>query len=366
MPDFSPTPGFALVFDWGNTLMRVFPEYNGPMADWPEVAEVAGVVETLEALLGNYPMVVATNAGDSKTEQVWKALRRVGLGEYFKAVFTSGELGAKKPELRFFRGLESVLARAPYNLVMIGDDFHADVLGAKNAGWKTIWYNPGWQAAPGLLPLHDAEIHDLRELPGALGSLSLPDQATCLAWLIDRGTPHNILAHIQLVAAIAYQLAAWLGQAGEAVDPVLTHRGAMLHDLAKFESVQKKDFQRSVDSTEYIDHAELASKLLMERGQPELAEIAARHMLYSDPADPRRPRTWEQKLVHFADKLAEGTSLVAVDDRLRALQERYPQAAQEMTGSKPILTALQQEICGRLHLPVDDLIARLRQATGLK
>jgi putative hydrolase of the HAD superfamily len=361
MPTLPSSSNFALVFDWGNTLMRVFPQFNGPMSDWPEVAEVDGVVEALEALLGRHTMVVATNAGDSKTEQVWKALKRVGLGEYFKAVFTSGELGSKKPDLRFFRQLESVLARAPHDLVMIGDDFRADMLGAKMAGWKAIWYNPGWQVAPGLVPLHDAEIHDLRELPGSLAHLSLPDQVTCLAWLLDRGIPHNILAHIQMVAAIAYQLAAWLGRAGEVVDPILTQRGAMLHDLAKIDSIQ-----RTNGPDGYIDHGELASRLLLERGQPELAEIASRHMLYVDPADPRRPRTWEQKLVHYADKLAEGANLVTIEERLLALKSRYPQFAQEMEGSWPVLHALQLEICDRLDLTPAELIERLRQATGLK
>jgi putative hydrolase of the HAD superfamily len=27
----------CLLFDWGDTLMRVFPEYVGPMAAWPKV-----------------------------------------------------------------------------------------------------------------------------------------------------------------------------------------------------------------------------------------------------------------------------------------------------------------------------------------
>jgi putative hydrolase of the HAD superfamily len=358
VPDLSSSTNLALVFDWGNTLMRIFPQYSGPMSGWPEVAEVDGAVEALEALLGRYPMVVATNAADSKAEQVWKALRRAGLGEYFKAVFTSGELDSKKPELRFFRQLESVLARAPYHLVMVGDDFRGDVLGAKLAGWKAIWYNPGWQTAPGLVPLHDAEIHDLRELPRALAHLSLPDQSTCLGWLIERGTPYNILAHIQLVAAIAYQLAAWLGGAGEAVDPILTQRGAMLHDLAKIDSINAKSQGGSTD------HAELASRLLLERDQPELAEIAARHMLYSDPGDPRRPRTWEQKLVHYADKLAEGAALVPIEERLVALQARYPRFAEEMQQSWPVIQALQQEICDRLDLTPEALVAQLRKSTG--
>lgn len=355
------TTKYTLVFDWGDTLMKVFPQYDGPMADWPEVADVEGVVEALEKLLGRYPMVLATNAAASKTEQVWKALRRVGLGEYFRAVFTMHELGGKKPELRFFRALESVLDQPAHHMVMVGDDFRVDITGAKAAGWRTIWYNPQRQAAPGLLPLHDAEIQDMRDLPDAIQRLTLPEYATCMSWLVERGTPYNILAHIQLVASLAYQLAVWLGQTGVAVNPVLTHRGAMLHDLAKIDSVGP-----AKPAGKHIDHAEMAYHLLLARGQADLAEIANRHMPYRSADYPRRPETWEQKLVHYADKLSEGSHLVPIEERLLALKGRYPQAAQELEESWPLLSQLQQEICDHLEITPAELVIRLRQALGYR
>lgn len=350
---------YTLIFDWGKTLMKVFPQYSGPMCEWPEVAEVDGVIEALETLLHRYPMVVATNAADSGAEQVWKSLRRVGLGEYFRAVFTTRELDAKKPEPAFFNHLESILALPARQAVMVGDDFRVDIAGAKSVGWQAIWYNPERQAAPGLLPLHDAEIQDMRALPKAIRRLSLPDYATCLAWLLERGTPYNILAHIHLVAASAYQLSVWLGAAGENVDPILTHRGAMLHDLAKIDSIRENK-----ERGDGGDHAAMACELLIERGQPELAEIANRHMPYSHPDDPRRPITWEQRLVHYADKLAEGSRLVSIDERLKALKQRYPQFAGQMMESWPVLGELQQEICRLLNVTPEQLITRLRSALG--
>ena len=79
-----PAEKIALVFDWGNTLMKVFPEYTGPMVNWPEVAEVDGMSEALDGLAGRSPMVVATNAADSTAELVWKALRRAKLDRILK------------------------------------------------------------------------------------------------------------------------------------------------------------------------------------------------------------------------------------------------------------------------------------------
>ena len=352
MPD---APKYVLVFDWGNTIMKEFPVYDGPMADWPEVAEVDGAVEALEALVGRYSMVVATNASISTAGQVWKALKRVGLGEYFKAVFTWRELGAKKPDPAFFHSIESVVGHPAHEMVMIGDGYSRDVLGAKTAGWRAVWYNPEGLAAPGLVPFQDTDIRDLRDLPQAIQHLSLPDYPTCLAWLLERGTPYNILSHIHLVAATAYLLSVWLRNAGEMVNPVLTQRGAMMHDLAKIDSLQPG---------KHIDHAAMAREILLSRDQPELAEIANRHMPYRDRDDPRRPLTWEQKLVHYSDKLAEGSRLVPIEERLQALKARYPLASTELEESWPVLAELQQEICARLDTAPATLYERLRKALG--
>lgn len=357
MADTLNSEKVALVFDWGNTLMKVFSQYQGPMAEWPEVAEMEGVVDALEGLLGRYIMVVATNATDSNAEQVWKALKRVGLGEYFKAVFTFQELGARKPDLRFYRQLESVLAQAPHAMMMIGDDYQVDVLGAKIAGWQAVWYNPHHLAAPGLLPFQNAEVSNLGDLPRLLSLPAMPDYTTCLAWLVERGTPYNILAHIQLVAAVAYQLAVWMEAAGEKVNALLVQRGAMLHDLAKIDSIGT-----GKAGSKYIDHAEMARKMLLERNQPELAEIASRHMPYRDPNSPRRPQTIEQKLVHYADKLSEGTRLVSIEERLQALKGRYPQAVKEMEESWPLLSQLQEEIAAKLGISSIEMLDRLRKA----
>ncbi len=361
MPTDNSLANYILVFDWGNTLMKVFPGNKGPMAGWPEVSEVEGVIEALEKLLGRHTMVVATNAGDSDAPQVWKALRRAGLGEYFKAVFTSREVGTQKPGADFFCQIEGVLACPAYRIVMIGDDYNSDVLGAKTVGWRAVWYNPARQDAPGSIPFQDAEIDHMADLPQALERLSLPDYSTCLGWLAERSTPFNILAHVQLVAAVAYLLAVWLRRKGIAADPVLAHRGGLLHDLGKIDSIRSNN-----ERGEQGDHAALARELLLARGQPALAEIANRHMLCQDPASPRCPRSWEEKLVHFADKLVEDNRPVSVQQRIAALKARYPAFAQEIAGSLPILVGIEQEICAHLETSPDELIRRLGEALGFR
>jgi putative hydrolase of the HAD superfamily len=357
-----PATQTALVFDWGGTLMKVLPDAAGPMAHWPEVEAVEGAAETLHVLAGEYPLVVATNASDSDATLVWQALHRVGISHSLRAVFTSRELaGARKPQTRFFRQLESVLGRPPHQLIMIGDDYSVDMVGAKAAGWRAIWYNPHRAAPPGMLPLHDTELFDLRLLPALLQQPALPGVETSLAWLAERGTPHNILAHVQLVAATAYQIALWISNAGQKVDPVLAHRGGLLHDLGKMDSI-RLGHERGANG----DHAAHAKAMLLEYGQPALADIADRHMVSSDPHSARRPVTWEERLVHYADKLAEGARLVSIADRLAALKARYPTAGNDLEGGWPFLETLQQEICDTLNCTPDALLHRLQEAMGLK
>lgn len=85
-----------IVFDWGNTLMRDFPEKQGPMFEWDVVEKMADVDFLLDYLSKKYSIVVATNAGASDTAAMMKALNRVGLDHFFTQAFSSKDLGDRK------------------------------------------------------------------------------------------------------------------------------------------------------------------------------------------------------------------------------------------------------------------------------
>lgn len=165
----------VVVLDWGDTVMRVFPEYEGPMANWPRVARVPGVEEALLALHPPYRLILATNAAESGEPLVRAALRRVGLERYFEAVLTAQELGVCKPDLAFFQALLREVGCVPLEAVMVGDDYQNDVTGAKRAGLWTVWFNPKASPCPLAHPVHDAEAKAMAELPAALEKLRLAD-----------------------------------------------------------------------------------------------------------------------------------------------------------------------------------------------
>ena len=104
----------CLLFDWGNTLMRDFPQCRGPMMAWPTVEVIPGVVEALQAVRPQWQTALATNAVDSDEPCIWAALRRGGLRDLIDRVYCFRRVGHKKPSPQFYKqimvgsGLERV------------------------------------------------------------------------------------------------------------------------------------------------------------------------------------------------------------------------------------------------------------------
>ncbi len=130
-----------IIFDWGNTLMVDFPQYKGAMFYWSQIKLMPNVLETLKLLYKKIPLCVATNAGDSNTELMIKALERGGIKHFFDYFFSSNDAGYSKPDPRFFTALTNFVNVAPNNCLMIGNDYEKDIVGAANVGMKTLFYN---------------------------------------------------------------------------------------------------------------------------------------------------------------------------------------------------------------------------------
>lgn len=340
-----------IAFDWGDTLMLDLPQYRGSMVDWPEVYAVEGAQAALSELSQQARLVVLTNAAASQPPQVRGALQRVGLDGYITDIFTGRSLNSQKPQVEFFRAVEKNLNQKD-GFALVGDSFKTDMVGAWQAGWLAVWYNPTGAAAPGLLPIHDLEIRHLADLPAALAKPRLPGWNLAQSWLFQQAAPAGLILHVQAVSALAYQLAVWLRAAGETIDPLLAQRGGMLHDLAKVSTLH----------TPGVNHGEAAAHILSEAGQPALAEIARRHILSNLLDKDLAPRTWEEKVVFFADKITEGSRLVTLEQRINALSRRYSRFSAGIQACLPELRKLQKELCQHMRIPEAELADRLQAA----
>jgi len=340
----------TLVFDWGNTIMVDDGQFTGKMMDWPVVQAIEGAYDTLNMLSSEYQLVLASNAEDSSTLNISRALGLVNLDSFFHQIFTCNELSAKKPNLIFYQNLVEKMNQPVEKVVMVGDDYIKDIVGSKLAGLKSIWFNPSGLPSSGHLPFQDMEIRNLEEIPGVLSHPFLPDVQTCLGWYVQLGATHTLFSHVQNVAAIAYQIGLWLEQAGMVVSPLLAHRGGLTHDLSKLQEQSEKN------------HAVLAAEFLESKKQLKLAEIARRHLIGDLGSDSTSPQTWEEKIVNYADKLSEGNTIVSLDERLEALQHRYPDFAAKIKKNTPFVKALEDEIITPLGTTPDKLIADLKKA----
>lgn len=146
-----------LIFDWGDTLMRDL-SFEGPMKDWPVVYPIPDIEIALKELAKDFCLCVASNAGDSHSEDIGLALDRVDIRKYFKFIFSSKDIGYEKPNLLFFSEIRTLLNAKPEELVMIGNSCAKDIKGAKLDHWYTIWFNEN-QNNPEICSVADASFY---------------------------------------------------------------------------------------------------------------------------------------------------------------------------------------------------------------
>ena len=93
-------------------------------------------IETCRYLSNCVKLIIATN-GLSKVQNS----RLKELNIYFDNVFISEEIGYIKPSHEFFTYVLKAINANPKECLMIGDSLTSDIIGAKNMGMDTCWYN---------------------------------------------------------------------------------------------------------------------------------------------------------------------------------------------------------------------------------
>jgi putative nucleotidyltransferase with HDIG domain len=220
------------------------------------------------------------------------------------------------------------------------DGRYDTVKAAAAHGWRTAWLNPEGAFAPEELPVQDVDLLDLACLPKIGPALeNKPSLVECLDWWAAWDLPENVRRHSKTVAQSAYHLAVMLRNKGVQVDPILTQRGGLLHDIDKISTLQQTGA-----------HGQAGADFLEAQGYPALAEIVREHIMSSILHPKADQLAWEVKLVYFCDKLVEGDQLVTFDQRLDALSERYPHYRETMERAAAHVWALGDQICSILSI----------------
>lgn len=129
---------------------------------------VDGAEEMLNSIYNKYDLYIASN-GAKKVQQ--GRLATANIMHCFKGHFISEELGCEKPSKAFF---DACAAQIPgfdsSTAVIVGDSLTSDILGGKNAGIKTVWFNPNRiENKTRIIP--DFEISSLSSLEALLDNM---------------------------------------------------------------------------------------------------------------------------------------------------------------------------------------------------
>ena len=108
-----------------------------------------GAIEILEYLKPKYRLFIITN-GFREVQD--KKLKNSKIKHYFETIYDSESVGVKKPDPKIFKYALKDSRSKPKESLMVGDNYEADVLGAKKLRINTLHF-----------VAHGEEIHNKNE-----------------------------------------------------------------------------------------------------------------------------------------------------------------------------------------------------------
>ncbi len=132
----------TILFDWGDTVMRDYPERTNPMVEWESVEVVEGIADVLAYLHSTgRRIILATSAAISDEDQIRGALARGGLAQYFSGIYCFKNTNLPKGE-EFYRHILDDLQLSASDALMVGDGFEKDIQIPNALGMFAVWFNP--------------------------------------------------------------------------------------------------------------------------------------------------------------------------------------------------------------------------------
>ena len=125
---------FQLGDDWIDRTYEVYVRARN------EVECYADTTAALTRMAARLPLIGITNGT--------ALLERIGLHEHFRFSVSAVDFGVAKPGVGIFHHACERLGISPENVLHVGDDPLADVIGARDAGMRTVWLNrigASWQ-----------------------------------------------------------------------------------------------------------------------------------------------------------------------------------------------------------------------------
>ena len=113
----------------------IFQFFNVSEARWSPMEGVYAVLDELR--VKGMCLGIISNAGDEGNVQ--RLIDNAQLRPYFRPIYISAALGIRKPNPKLFEMILETWDLPADQVVMVGDNLGADILGAQNAGVHQIW-----------------------------------------------------------------------------------------------------------------------------------------------------------------------------------------------------------------------------------
>ena len=167
----------------------------------------------------------------------------------------------------------------------------------------------------------------------------LPSREQALQLLRKNNCSPRVVRHCEAVAETAVEIAENCRQKGLKIDTQLVEIGALLHDIGR-------------SRTHTVHHAVVGAEIAQSAGLPEpIVSIIRRHVgggitkaeakkLGWPPGFIYVPKTLEEKIVTYSDKLIEQGKRVPIEDTIERLSGDLPAAAKRVWQLHEEITAL--------------------------
>lgn len=206
--------------------------------------------------------------------------------------------------------------------------------------------------------------------------IALPTREECEQFFEQYYTPHHIREHMRQVNRVAVWIARQLIAHGENVILNLVDRASLLHDtirvtdwpqlsLEYFTTPPTPEEMRVWESQRKKYPQEMSHSLvnfeIFKDDYPEMAQVIKMHSLGNAPS----LHTWEEKIVHYADRRVAHTSIVTVQQRLDEGYARYSKITDRALERDPIIIQatlkIEKEIFSIIGVDPDALLELLNK-----
>ena len=180
----------------------------------------------------------------------------------------------------------------------------------------------------------------------------IPSVQQCFALMTKYKMLENIKAHSIMVEKVASMIARALRDAGESLSLAKVTAGALMHDIAKTQSLKTGE-----------DHSAKGVEICLQNHLEDIADIVGEHVVLK--AFVKEGPVLEKEIVYYADKRVNHDKIVSLEERLAYLITRYGQADERlilrMRKNFDICKQIESKLFAKLPFGPKDVAGRVQR-----